>query len=214
MKYYFLLIHTIKNESLFLKAAAFSFNSKATLFLGRGSSGKTVFLSGMCLNGAKFISNSHAIVKNDEVYGIASAMRIRPQPWCEGFFNKSKIHPGIRQGEIIVDPFDMFKQDSQPSIQVANICILNFEGSHIHRIKKISHKVALSYAEQFSLGINVYRLEEYLLDLFKDDLNLFSEKYVLMKKRLKNLIENCTCYYMSTDILNKKNRDEVISLLS
>lgn len=210
---YFLLQHSVQNESLFLKAAAFSINSRATLLLGRGSSGKTVFLSGMCLNGAGFISNSHTIIKNNLVYGVASAMRVRPQPWSEGLFDKDKIHPGIKRGEIIVDPYDVFKPEIKQQIKVKNICILNFKGSRMHGIVKIPHKTAYNYAEQFSLGINVYRLEEDLLDLYKNDISLFSEKYALMKTQLTDLVRECNCYYISSDVLDPKYRKEIMSLL-
>lgn len=210
---YFILLHSIQNKSLFLKAASFSINSKATLLLGRGSSGKTVFLSSMCLNGADFISNSHVIIKRQAIYGVTSAMRIRPQPWCENLFDKDKYH-GIKRGEIIVDPYSVFRTNTQQHCSVKNICVLNFNGSKFHKIEKVSQRVVYDYAEQFSLGINVYRLEEDLLDFYKNDIDMFSKNYSLMKKRLFYLIKQCNCYFISSDVLNAKYRNEIFSLLS
>ncbi|MGB9706706.1 MAG: hypothetical protein ACPLXP_01335 [Microgenomates group bacterium] len=211
---YFLLIHSIKNDSLFLKAAAFSIKSRATLLLGRGSAGKTVFLSNMCLNGAEFISNSHAIIRGERLYGVASSMRIRLAAWCEELFSKDQITPGIKSGEIIIDPYSVFKVNTRKATEVKNICILDFKGPSIHKITKIPHKIAYDYAEQFSLGINVYRLEEDLLDFYKNQINLFSESYSEMKQKLKSLVEHCNCYYISSDVLNPKYREEITLLLS
>lgn len=211
---YFLLLYSIKKELLFLKSSAFSINSQATLLLGRGSSGKTVFLSAMCLNGANFISNSHAIIENQYVYGVASAMRIRPEPWCENLFNKNKVHPGIRLGEIIVDPYNVFRVNTNIKSIVKNICVLNFKEPNFHKIEKISHQEAYNYTEQFSLGINVYRLEEDLLDFHKNNIHLFSKNYNTMKKKLFELVQQSNCYYISSDVLNPRYRDEIFSLLA
>jgi len=60
----------------------------------------------------------------------------------------------------------------------------------------------------------VYRLEEDLLDFYKNQIDLFSKSYTKMKKKLKDLIEQCNCYYISSDILNSKYREEIVSLLS
>ena len=211
---YFLLLYSIKNKSLFLKAAAFSINSQATLLLGRGGSGKTVFLSNLCLNGANFISNSHAIIKNQYVHGVASAMRIRLDSWCKELFDSNKTSPGIKQGEIIVDPYSVFKANMRKSSIVKNICILNYKGPNIHKIKKISHQEAYNYAEQFSLAINVYRLEEDLLDFHKGDISLFSKNYNTMKEKLFSLAERSNCYYICSDVLNPMYRDEIFALLA
>ncbi len=211
---YFLLLYLIKKEALFLKASAFSVNSQATLLLGRGSSGKTIFLSAMCLNGADFISNSHTIIEKQHVYGVASAMRIRPELWCVNLFTKNKAYPGIVPGEIIVDPYSAFKVNMNTTPIVKNICVLNFEKPNFHKIEKISHQKTYDYAEQFSLGINVYRLEEDLLDFHKNNIHLFSKKYNAMKKKLFELVQQSSCYYISSDVLNPKYRDEIFSLLT
>lgn len=211
---YFLLLHTIKNKSLFLKSAAFSINSKGTLILGRGRSGKTVFLSNLCLNGADFISNSHTIVKDDKLHGITSSMRIRPDLWCEKLFTEEQKTPGIKANEFIIDPHSVFSLNSEKPVKIYNICILNFKGSGFHKITKITHKQAYDYAEQFSLGLNVYRLEEDLLDYYQNNLKLFSNSVSTLRKQLKKLIQNCNCYHISSDVLNPKYRDKVIKLLS
>lgn len=210
---YFLFLYSLKNKSLFLKTAAFSIGSSTTLIMGRGNAGKTVFLSNMCLNGANYISNSHVLVVGKKTQGILSSLRIRPEPWCKDIFDKENVYPGIIPGEIIVDPISMFKTQEKKRALIKNVCIIDYQGKNHHEVKKISGKVAYDYAEQFALGINVYRLEEDLLDLYKGDVHIFSRHYGKMKKNLMDLISSSNCYYISTNILDKKNRQEMFSLL-
>lgn len=211
---YFLMLHCLKNESLHLKAAACSIDSAGTLLLGRGGAGKTVFLTQLCLHGAHFVSNSHSIIKDGRIYGVASSLRIRPGPWFADLVGSIKTNQALIPGELIIDPYDVFAVDTIESIDTRNVCILNFEHSGKHEIRSISKEAAYDYAEQFSLAINVYRLEEDLLDLFKGDYRRFSQVYKRMKEELSYLIKKSRCYYITSDMLNPNYRNEVLTLLA
>ena len=95
-----------------------------------------------------------------------------------------------------------------------NICILDYIDSGRHVIKKIPWRELYDYAEQFSLAINVYRLEEDLLDHFSGDFHLFSEVYSQMKLRLQSFIERSHCFYISSDMLNPSFRADVLDALA
>lgn len=210
---YFLMLHTLSAQSLHLKAAACAVDGVGTLLLGRGGAGKTVFLTQLCLHGAQFLSNSHSIVKNGYVSGIASSIRIRPGPWFEDLINSVKTSPALLPGELIIDPYDAFAANTTSTTPLRNVCVLDFKEGGQHIIRMMSKQEAYDYAEQFSLAINVYRLEEDLLDLYNGDYGNFSLAYTRMKEQLGQLIQESNCYYVSSDLLNPMHRDDVLTLL-
>lgn len=211
---YFLMLHTLQDESLHLKAAACSVGSLGTLLLGRGGAGKTVFLTQLCLHGARFVSNSHSIIKGGRVYGVASSIRIRPGPWYEELTNTVKTSQALMPGELIIDPYDAFTFSKDEAPIVKNICILDFNQVQQHVIQPMSEQEAYDYAEQFSLDINAYRLEEDLLDQYDGNYQRFSQAYNQMKMRLRRLIQQSRRYYISSNMLNPEYRDDVLAMLS
>ncbi len=78
----------------------------------------------------------------------------------------------------------------------------------------MSQQEAYDYAEQFSLAINVYRLEEDLLDLYHGNYRQFSQVYRQMKIQLRRLIQQSRCYYISSNMLNTEYRDDLLALLA
>lgn len=211
---YLLMLYTVQENLLHLKAAALVIEKTGTLLLGRGGAGKTVFLSQLCQHGAKFITNSHSIINESRVTGVASSLRIRPGPWYSDILKTANKKPALKPGEIIIDPDDVFEMNTKHSVEVKNVCIIGFQQPGFHSIEKISQHDAYNYAEQFSLAINVYRLEEDLLDLYKGDYQEFSQAYNRMKDQLRDLIFQSSCYSIGSDILIKENRDEIFDLLS
>lgn len=210
---YFLMLKTIQN-ALFLKAAACSVGTAGTLLLGRGGAGKTVFLTQLCLHGAQFLSNSHSIIEDRRICGVTSSIRIRPGYWYEDLTKKIETNNALIPGELIIDPYDAFTIDPNVESLVKNICILDYTDPGRHVIKTIHWREVYDYAEQFSLAINVYRLEEDLLDHFSGDFHLFSEVYSQMKLRLQSFIERSRCFYISSDMLNPSFRADVLDALT
>lgn len=209
---HFLMLHTLRNDSLHLKAAACSINSQSTLLFGRGGAGKTVFLTELCRNGAQFITNSHSIIKEGRVYGVPSSIRVRSD-FDKTYLADIKKDPALHPGELIIDPYDIFSVDKD-NPPVANICVLNYNKEGKNIIETLPEQEAYDYAEQMSLAVNVYRLEEDLLDYCAGDCYQFSTAYNQMKTNLRNLIHNNNCYYISCDILDSNSRNSILTLLS
>ncbi len=210
---WFLMLHCIDHQVLHLKAAACALGSAGTLLLGRGGAGKTVFLAHLCLHGARFVSNSHALVKDGCMRGVASSIRIRPGQWYEDLTRTVRTSSALKPGEVIIDPYKVFDVAMDEIVSVRNICILEFCHTNRHIIERLSEQEAYDFAEQFSLALNVYRLEEDLMDLCRTRYQDFSRIYSQMKRQLRELIRQSHCYYVSTDIVNPANRDEVLALL-
>jgi hypothetical protein len=211
---HFLMLHSLGAASLHLKAAAFSFGSTGTLLLGRGGAGKTVFLTQVCLHGAQFVSNSHVIMKRGSLYGVISSMRVRPGAGYDGLLDHVQASPGLRRGELIIDPYDTFDIRPIAAPLVKNICVLEHNRIGRHIIKVMSEQEAYDFAEQFALALNVYRLEEDLLDYYQGDYQKYSQAYSSMKTQLGQLIRQCRCFYISSDIIDSSNRRDILGTLA
>jgi hypothetical protein len=208
---YFLLRHAVAADSLFLKAAGLAVGGVGTLVLGRGGAGKTTFVSELCRRGAGFVTNSHAIIRESEIHGVASSMRIRPSRWLDrlGVASARALNPN----EVMVDPFDVFQSCPAGPVAVRNICLVDFRGPNRHIVTPLSAAETYDFLEQFGLGMNVYRLEEDLLDIFDGDYQLFAVAYRRMKEQLSELAGTCRAYYISTDLMQATHHDEILALL-
>jgi hypothetical protein len=122
--------------------------------------------------------------------------------------------PALKPTEIIVDPNQIFSDYRATPVKLQNICIIDFSKPTCHYIEKMACQDAYNYIEQFGLGINVYRLEEDLLDFYKNDYRKFINQYQAMKDLLKSIAQASNCYYIRTDILEERNRNEILDLLS
>lgn len=205
-----LLQHTVRTGGLFLKSAAFSLGGEGTLVLGRGGGGKTVLLAECCRRGAGFVTNSHAIVTGGSLQGVASVMRMRPGPWVDEL--GVPTGSALDQAELVVDPFDAFGTAPR-SVIPRNLLVIDYRGPREHRIEELSGDEALAILEQFGLGLNVYRLEEDLLDGLNGDYRAFSTAYREMNGRLRSLVARCKAYYVVTDVRRPANRELLFEML-
>ena len=206
-----LLRHTVTTGGLFLKAGAIALGDDGTLIVGRGGAGKTVMLSELCRRGAEFVTNSHAIINGKFMKGVASCLRMRPGPWVD----RLPVHTeaALDPSEVVVDPLDAFPILATGPITVRNLIVVDFRGPSEHLVQQLREDEVLGILEQFSLGLNVYRLEEDLLDGFAGDYRAFSQAYGEMKAQMLDLAGRCRSYYVVTDIQQSANQDRLLELL-
>lgn len=211
---YFLTLHALKRELLHVKAAALAVGPAGTLVVGRSNGGKSVFLIQMCRSGAQFVTNTHALIKDGRASGVASTMRIRPGAWFSDLAGAVGTTPSLKSGELNLDPYQVLDAYRGDAVEVKNICLVDFRGAGCRTIEELPERDAYDYAEQFVLALNAYRLEEDLLDLYGNDFREFSRVYSAMKAQLRDLVGRCRRYYISCDMLEPRNREEVFALLS
>ncbi|MFJ3946325.1 hypothetical protein [Streptomyces griseoaurantiacus] len=207
---YLLLRHTAAVGGLFLKAAAVAAGGGATLIVGRGSAGKSVLVSGLCRNGATFITNSHVILADSAVQGVASTMRMRPGPWLDQVSTTAALDPSER----LVDPYDAFPHHASTAVPLRAVWIADFRAPGEHDVHRLLPAEAVSVAEQFALGLNVYRLEEDLLDLCGSDYRAFAAQYGRMRAQLHAAVTSCPTYRVRSDVQLPAHRDQLLHLLS
>lgn len=209
---YLLLRHTAATGGLFLKAAALAAGNTATLIVGRGRAGKTVLLTGLCRQGAAFITNSHTILTAGTVQGVASTMRMRPGPWLDhtGITSSAALDPRER----LIDPYNAFPHHANTPVPLRAVWIADFRTPAEYDVQRLAPGAAFAVAEQFAFGLNVYRLEEDLLDLYDGDYRTFAHVYGRMRARLHRMTTDYPTYRVRADVQLPAHRDRLLHLLS
>lgn len=209
---YFLLRHTVETGGVFLKAGAVALAGSASLVVGRGGAGKTVFVSTLCRYGASFVTNSHAVVRDGAVYPMATSMRIRPGPWLE--FSTATGAAALNPDEVVIDPRDVFPQHCAAPVTVRNICVIDYRSGQSPTADPVGPDESYDILEQFALGLNVYRLEEDLLDHLDGQYGGFAATYRTMKEQLAELAKTCRTFRISMDVTQPRNRAALFELLA
>jgi hypothetical protein len=202
--------HAVAAGGLFLTAAALATGGAATLVIGRGGGGKTVLVGELCRGGADFVTNSHAVVQDGQVRGVASSLRIRRGPWLDALGVAGR--PALNPAEVVVDPADAFPAVATQAVPVRAICVADYRG-HDGAVRELDPDASAAVLEQFGLGLNVYRLEEDLLDDLGGDYAAFAAAYQAMRRRLRRLAGACRTYLVSADVTRPERRDELLTLL-
>lgn len=212
---YLLTVHSIEVGSLHLKAAAVELNGAATLLVGRGGTGKTVMLTQMCIaGGARFLANTHILVRGTTLTPVLSAMRIRNDRVFGPLIVARGLPPAVKNGDYLADPCTDLGWSVGSARQVQNILLLDYQGPTRRMIKEVQREILYDYMENFSLAVNIYGLREDVLDYLQADVEQFSVEWSLMKSRLRELVDRCRCYHVSCDATDPHNLQSICSLLA
>lgn len=196
---YILLVNDTKR--LLVKTAAFEYQGKATLIVGRGNAGKTVLLKEMCKEKRiSYITNSNGVLSQTGIIGVGSNVRVR----------KKRME---KEMEELIDPNDWGEVNCDKEYPIKNIWIINYQSNQKKGIREITNEECMILLEEFFLGVNVYNLEEDLLDYYSNDIIVFVEYFKRAKTILKEIIENSNKYFLSVDILKDEQRKEIMRLL-
>ena len=191
---YVLLRAALESGGVFLKAAAVVLDGRGVLALGRGGGGKTTFAQGLVAAGASHLANSHVLLRERTVFGVPTTMRVR-----DG------------SDETLVDPAS--EGAVLTSAPLEAICVIRHTGQHRCRVRRLPVDELRPIAVQFSLALNVYRLEEDLLDLLGGDYRAFASTYDLMLQRLDQALDKAAGYEVDGDMLDDGVRREVAAIL-
>lgn len=199
-----LLKKSIFENGSFIKASAIMYKNKATLFVGNGGSGKTVLVSNLCKNrDIKLICNSNAIIRNNKIIGLGSALRIRSVENYPLFdSDDSKL----------IDPDDYFETKFNTFIDIKNIVIFNYKKEIQSTIQKIGVDTCYSLMQEFALGLNVYRLEEDILDSCNTPIEA-AKIFRQQSQELLNTIKHAKNYYMCLNIFNDEDVKKIYEIL-
>lgn len=180
---YVLLRWSIERQALFLKAGAVVVEDTGVVLIGRGRGGKTTLATALCDFGATFVANSHVVVDNGMLIGARTAIRVR-----SGDF------------ETLVPPSACFSSIAAGPVAADVVCLVAHSGTQRLSIQPIGSAQMRDVANQFALGLNVYRLEEDLLDLLGGDYRAFAEVCASFDARLQTWIDNSVCLLVDADV--------------
>lgn len=207
---FFIFAKSLQNNQLFLKAAAVAFGRRGVLILGRGSGGKTSLVRELCNRGATMVTNSHAIVDGLMLTGVQSTMRVRAGDGAD-----TAVHRGaaLRYNEVLIDPFEACPANPQTSVQLESLCIVDYRKGRDEGVKRLEPGDVLGFMEHFSLGLNVYRLEEEMLEFYHHDVVRCARAIAALQGRLRALAEALPCNLIRTDIYREHNLARVFETI-
>jgi hypothetical protein len=207
----FIFYKSLEKEQLFLKAAAVEIAGRGVLIAGRGTGGKTTLVQTLCRHGARFVTNSHAIVSDCDVIGVASSMRVRKTDVAAG---AGLGFPALRVNEGLVDPFELFQGAGPGPLPLQHILIVDYRPDRDEGVRHLAPDEAFCFLDQFALGVNVYRLEEEMLEYCGGDVFRFGREGAALRQRLLNLTQNVPCFVVQTDVHDSGKRAHLLEFLA
>ncbi len=209
-----LTVHAADLDAVHLKAAGFALEGRATLLVGLGGGGKTVFLAQACLHGARFLANTHVIVDEGIAHGVPSSMRIRNDDCFGPLIRLRGLQRHLDQDEYVVSPDALWAQESLRSAPVGNIVVVDFKAQGSRAMRRISSVECLSFLDQFALGVTTYGLKDDLFLHFGGDLQAYAAHYAGMKQQLAQLCDTARCYHATLDMMQADERDAALRELA
>lgn len=208
---FFIFKKSLEAGQLFLKAACVAFDGNGVLIIGRGSGGKTSLVQELCRNGGTLVTNSHAVVDSRHMLtGVRSTMRVRAG--IEKGSPPGSI-PALRAGETLIDPFERPEGRGAPTVVLKRLCIVDYRPDRDEGIRRVEPEIAQGFVEQFALGLNVYRLEEEMLEFHDHDIAAFGKSFAAMRARIQSLLQSLPCHVVRTDSFDAGNLARLLDLI-
>jgi len=209
-----LTIFSSDHGFLHLKAAAFDIpGAGATLLIGRNGSGKTVFLTKACLGGARFISNTHTLLRAGIAHGVPSSIRVRRDRCFDELIGRHGLTPHMESGDYITDAPTLFETSHIDSAPVRNIVVADYDPASESGLFRITPSATETFMEQFSFAVTTYGLKDDLLAHHGNDFDQYVASLSFMRQQLADLTRNVKCYRANVDMLDNRSRDAALQQL-
>ncbi|MGQ4516188.1 FomB family phosphonate monophosphate kinase [Streptomyces sp. DW26H14] len=200
---------------LHLKAGGFAFDDGgATLLIGPNGGGKTVFLTQACLAGARFLTNTHVLVRAGEAFAVPSAVRVRRAPHLAELIDRHQLTPHLESGDYVADPELLFTGAPVDAGRVRNIVITDHNPDGHRGFDRITSEQAALFMDQFAFAVTNYGLKDDLLAHYGGDFEKFTGALGTMKRQLTELVDGARCFRANVDMLDGARRDEVLAALT
>ncbi|MGK4579919.1 FomB family phosphonate monophosphate kinase [Kitasatospora sp. HPMI-4] len=210
-----LTIFAVDHDLVHLKAAAFvQPGAGATLLFGRGSGGKTVFITQACTAGAEFVSNTHVLTRDSTVYGIPSAMRVRRDRCFEEVIASGRLERHLDASEYRLDPALIFGREPRTEATIRNLCIVDYRPDRPSRFEEVDEEPFAAFLDLFAFAIGTYGLKDDVLAHLDNDFDRYGEAYAGMKRRMHELIRSARRLYINADMLDPAVRDHTLARLA
>jgi len=184
----------------------------ATLLFGRGSGGKTVFLTQSCLAGAGFLTNTHVVIQGDVAFGVPSAMRVRDDACFGAMIRELALPRHLQSDEYVLDPNQAFPAavDSAP---VRNLCVIDYRPEFDRGIRRLDPRRFYQFIDQFAFPPSTYGLKDDLLAHVGGDMDHYLDAYGRMKDTMRTTVENANLFHINVDMLDPDQRARALEVL-
>ncbi|MGW7259953.1 FomB family phosphonate monophosphate kinase [Streptomyces sp. NPDC054834] len=210
-----LTIFSADHGFLHLKAAGFELpGAGATLLIGRNGAGKTVFLAQACLNGARFLTNTHTLVRDGVAYGVPSSIRVRRDKCFGELIDKHDLTVHMESGDYVTDSSTLFDSPQISSAWVRNVVVVDYDPGSPQGLTPISPAAAGTFMEQFSFAVTAYGLKDDLLAHLGSHFDAYVESLTRMRRQLTELVEGAQCYRANVDMLDREARTAALKQLA
>lgn len=210
-----LTIFAIDHDMVHLKAAAFvQPGAGATLLFGRGSGGKTVFITQACQAGAEFLSNTHVLTRGNTVYGVPSAMRVRRDRCFEEVIASGRLERHLDASEFRLDPGLIFGLEPHAQATIRNLCIIDYNPDQPSRCEEVDEESFAAFLDLFAFAIGTYGLKDDVLAHLGNDFDRYGTAYAGMKRSMHELIASTRRFYINADMLDPAVRSRTLAMLA
>ncbi|GAA3112120.1 FomB family phosphonate monophosphate kinase [Streptosporangium carneum] len=204
----------VDNGYLHLKSGAFTLDDGgATLLVGPNGGGKTVFLTQACLNGARFLTNTHLLVRDGVAYGVPSAVRVRRDAFFGELIDRHRLTKHVESGDYVAGPELLFPGRPVDSAPIRNVVITDHNPSGRRGIEEMSPRQAEMFLDQFAFAMNAYGLKDDLMTHCGGDVRRFTGSLETMRRQLAETVGGARCLRVNVDMRDEVSRAEVLKEL-
>ncbi|MEV0195770.1 FomB family phosphonate monophosphate kinase [Nonomuraea sp. NPDC050691] len=210
-----LTIFAVDNGLLHLKGAAFlQPGVGATLLFGRAKAGKTVFLGQACASGARYIGNTHLLIRDRQVHGVPTAMRVRAGGGFDDIIASGRQDRHLDRSEYRLDPDLVFGRPSVREARIRNMCVVDFNPSKEFSVEEIDEETFTVFLEHFALAVGTYGLKYDLLHHLNNDFRRYSAACSDMRNKLRRLARTSRLFSVNADMLDNACREKTLAMLA
>ncbi|MBG7702821.1 FomB family phosphonate monophosphate kinase [Streptomyces sp. MC1] len=200
---------------LHLKAGGFTFgDGSATLLVGPNGGGKTVFLTQACRSGARFLTNTHVLVRDGVAFAVPSSVRIRRGADFDELIERHRLTPHVESGDHLAPPELLFPGPPADTGRIRNIVITDHNPAGHRGFERISPDQAALFLDQFASAVTNYGLKDDLLAHLGGDFEKFTGALAAMRSGLTELAAGSRCFRANVDMLDPSRRSEVLTALA
>ncbi|MEV6690291.1 FomB family phosphonate monophosphate kinase [Micromonospora sp. NPDC051196] len=209
-----LTIFAVDRGLLHLKAAAFvQPGVGATLLVGRGSGGKTVFLTRACTSGAAFLSNTHVLVDGRTVHGVPSAMRVRNDECFRPLIESGGLSRHLESHEYRADPRAIFPS-WQLSAPIRNLCVVDYQPNWPPVVEELGAEECYEFLDQFSAAVGTYGLKDDVLAHLDGDFHRYVRAAKAFRQAMTEVVLSARRFRINADMFDKSTSREVLRTLA
>ncbi|GAB3845669.1 hypothetical protein GCM10029963_24290 [Micromonospora andamanensis] len=207
--------HALDHGYLHLKAGGIVLDGEATLLVGCNGGGKTVFLTQACHGGARFLTNTHTLVRDGVAYAVPSGIRVREDPSSAALIASGQLVPHLEGGgEYVATPEQLFGAEPVDSAPVRNVVIVNYDRDGRQGFERIAERTAETFLDQFAFAVTMYGLKDDVFAHAGGDVEAFADQVHRMRQMLTRLVRSARCYRANVDMIDPEVRRLVLKELA